>query len=54
MDKITRKKEYNSKTASERVDLDQKRELQKSNKTITLLAVIETASNVMLRVIEAC
>ena len=36
------------------MDLDQKRELQKCNETLTLHAVTVAASNVMLRKIEDC
>ena len=56
MDKTTRKKKKNfnnSENETQRVELNQKRELQKCNETITPLAFIETTSNVTLRVIEA-
>ena len=56
MDKAFRKKrkfKY-SGNESKRVDLDQKRELQKCNDTIMLLVVIEKAFNGTLLVIVAC
>ena len=53
MDKTTRKKNKisdNSENESKKIDLDQKRELQKCNEIIMSLVIIEMASNVTLLV----
>ena len=55
MDQTTRKKKKkldNSGNESQRDELDQKRELQKCNETLTPLVAIDTASFIKFLVIE--